>query len=257
MVPTLRILSLWDPSILTRNKARSGLHWVYRSRARSQVIAEVLAKIGNNRWRGHIAVDVIGAGPAILHEYVIGAGPAILQFYQSSIFVKSLRRNSRNFPATCGGRLVGELQNRKHGTVRVRFAAQFKKFPATCGGRLVGEFQNRRPGTVPLLRMTLKGVPERDLFKCQYFLPDPSSASVSAAPSSLTTLPSLVRLLKIVPVIVPKASTAPIVIVEGIISRITATNSTAPEPNRPHGSSPTVEKIYYDSSAPVNLKNNV
>src|SRR5512144_3012770 len=76
-------------------------------------------------------------------------------------------------------------------------------------------------------------------------------------PSPLTTIPSLVRWLKIAPVIVPKASTAPIVTVEGIISRITATSSTAPEPNRPHGSSQSVEKMYFDSSAPLNLKNSV
>jgi hypothetical protein len=30
-----------------------------------------------------------------------------------------------------------------------------------------------------------------------------------------------------------------------------------PEPMRPYGSRPSVEKMYFDSSAPVNLKNRV
>src|SRR5882724_5251346 len=43
----------------------------------------------------------------------------------------------------------------------------------------------------------------------------------------------------------------------GASKRTAAINSTTPDPIRPQGSSPRVEKIYTDSFAPVNLKNNV
>ena len=65
------------------------------------------------------------------------------------------------------------------------------------------------------------------------------------------------RIGEIAPDIVPSARTAPIATVDGISNRITATNSTAPEPSLPHGSSPSVENMYFDSSAPVNLKKSV
>ena len=43
----------------------------------------------------------------------------------------------------------------------------------------------------------------------------------------------------------------------GVSSMTAAISSITPDPMRPHGSAPTVVKMYTDSSAPVNLKNKV
>ncbi len=59
------------------------------------------------------------------------------------------------------------------------------------------------------------------------------------------------------PNIVPNPSNAPSKVVLGIKIKNEAISSTIPEPIRPKGSIPKVEKIYTDSSAPVNLKYNV
>ena len=73
-------------------------------------------------------------------------------------------------------------------------------------------------------------------------------------------MPSIVRWLKIAPVIVASARKAPSQAVRGMISKIAAISSTIPEPIRPAASkfSPSsVENMYFDSSAPVNLKKSV
>jgi hypothetical protein len=56
---------------------------------------------------------------------------------------------------------------------------------------------------------------------------------------------------------IPMAITAPKAVVAGIRINIEATSSAIPVPILPQGSTPNVENIYTDSSAPVNLKNRV
>jgi hypothetical protein len=86
----------------------------------------------------------------------------------------------------------------------------------------------------------------------------PNKSPLSPLPSlSITSMPSFVRWVRIAPATAPSASIAPIVTVAGIKSNITATSSSTPDPILPHGSAPSVVKMYFDSSAPVNLKNSV
>ena len=59
------------------------------------------------------------------------------------------------------------------------------------------------------------------------------------------------------PVITADASSAPSVTARGVSSSTTAPSSTQPLAMRPHGSTPSVAKMYFDSSAPLNLKNSV
>src|SRR6185295_3612508 len=79
----------------------------------------------------------------------------------------------------------------------------------------------------------------------------------SRPPSPLTSIPSTVRWLRIAPDITPIVRMAPYGANAGTNNKADATSSTTPEPMRPQGSTPSVLKIKTDSSAPVNLKNNV
>src|SRR5712671_1738370 len=59
------------------------------------------------------------------------------------------------------------------------------------------------------------------------------------------------------PVMSPTESNAPSATVGGASSSTTATSSAKPVAIRPQGSAPSVAKMYFDSSAPLNLKNSV
>src|SRR5690242_4329102 len=88
--------------------------------------------------------------------------------------------------------------------------------------------------------------------------PKTASASANSSPPSfMTTIPSFVKWLTIAPLMTPSDSIAPQVTVLGVSNSTDAINSTTPDPIRPHGSNPSVLKMYTDSSAPLNLKNNV
>ena len=63
--------------------------------------------------------------------------------------------------------------------------------------------------------------------------------------------------LPIAPASVAMASPAPKTTVRGVNSSAEAISSMIPLPMRPHGSAPSVLKIYTDSGAPLNLKNRV
>ena len=76
-------------------------------------------------------------------------------------------------------------------------------------------------------------------------------------PSSWTSIPSIVRWLSIAPLITPNPRKAPNQVNPGTKSKMEAANSVIPDAYLPHGSIPTVSKMYILSGAPVNLKNNV
>ena len=70
-------------------------------------------------------------------------------------------------------------------------------------------------------------------------------------------MPSFVRWLTMAPLMTPSDNNAPSVTVLGTSNSTVAINSAKPEPMRPHGSMPRVWKMYFDSSAPVNLNKSV
>src|SRR5271165_2355022 len=75
--------------------------------------------------------------------------------------------------------------------------------------------------------------------------------------SPCTSMPRIVRWLRIAPAMTPNASSEPNQVNRGVSSKIAAISSTTPEPMRPQGSAPTFVKMYTDSGAAVNLKNSV